>query len=123
MKEKIIIISSAYLLLLSFIACNPGTTSDNKPISQDSATIAKGEVSFNQNCSGCHNFRQDGIGPQLSGLSAKVSADWIQHFIKNPKDVINSGDERARQLYKKYKVIMPSFATLSDDKVNEIIAF
>ena len=124
MKKKILIISTAALLQLYFFSqCNSGTSPDNSSISTDSATIAAGEASFNQHCSGCHNFRQDGIGPQLGGLTTKVSADWIQHFIKNPQQIISSGDERARQLFNKYKVVMPSFAALKDDEVNAIIAF
>src|SRR5205823_2189598 len=71
----------------------------------------------------CHNFRQDGIGPQLGGLTTKVSAAWIEHFIKNPQQIISSGDERAEQLFKKYKAVMPSFTTLKEDEVNSIIAF
>ena len=103
MKKGMLIISIAVLLLLYFSSCNSGTSLDNSAISTDSATIAAGEASFNQNCSGCHNFRQDGIGPQLGGLTTEVSADWIQHFIRDPKKMIESGDERARQLFKKYK--------------------
>ena len=37
--------------------------------------------------------------------------------------MIESGDERAQQLFKKYKVAMPSFATFTDDEMNGIIAF
>jgi len=89
---------------------------DNSSISADSATIAAGEASFNKNCSGCHNFRHDGIGPQLGGITTEVNADWIQHFIKNPQQVISSGDERAQQLFNKYKkTVMPSCATLEYD--------
>ncbi|MEJ7681978.1 MAG: cytochrome c [Segetibacter sp.] len=123
MKKRFIVILSAVLLLLYFNACNSGRSAGNSSISSDSATIAKGEASFNQHCSGCHNFRQDGIGPQLGGLTTKASADWIQHFIKDPQKVINSGDQHAQQLYKKYKVMMPSFAALTDDELNGIISF
>ena len=92
-------------------------------ISTDSATIAKGKASFYQNCSGCHNFKQDGIGPALGGITDSVSIDWIQHYIRDPKKMIESGDVRTQQLIKKYKVAMPSFASFTDDKINEIIAF
>ena len=85
MKKGILIISSAVLLLLYFNSCNSGTSLDDSSISKDSATIAAGEASFTQHCSSCHNFRQDGIGPQLGGLTTEVSADWIQHFIRDPK--------------------------------------
>lgn len=123
MIKNYLLISTAVLLLLSCVACNSGQSADNSSIPSDSATIAKGEVSFNKNCSGCHNFRQDGIGPQLGGLTTKVSVAWIQHFIKDPQKVITSGDERGQQLYKKYKVFMPSFAVLKDEELNAIIAF
>lgn len=89
----------------------------------DSATIAKGEATFNQYCIGCHNFRQDGIGPQLGGLTTKVSADWIKQFIKDPQKVIDSEDERASQLVKKYKVVMPAFSAFTNNDLNAIVAF
>lgn len=123
MKKNILFILSTVLLLLTVSAFNSGTSADNSSNSADSATIAKGEAIFNRHCSGCHNFRQDGIGPQLGGLTTKVSANWIKQFIKDPKQVINSGDERAQQLYKKYKVMMPSFPAFKDDELNAIIAF
>ncbi len=123
-KIILLIITTATLLQLYFFSsCNSRTAVDTSSIPTDSATIAAGEASFNQYCSGCHNFRQDGIGPQLGGLTTKVSADWIQHFIKNPQQIISSGDERARQLVNKYKVAMPSFAALKDDEVNAIVSF
>ena len=122
-KTALIIVIAALLQILLFSRCKSGTSVDNSSISTDSATIVAGETSFNQNCSGCHNFRQDGIGPQLGGLTTKVSADWIGHFIKNPQQIISSRDERAKEMIKKYRVVMPSFPALKDNDVNAIIAF
>ncbi len=96
MNKTILVLTSAIFLSSYFTACN-SASADNNFISTDSATIAKGKVLFNQQCSGCHNFRQDGIGPQLSGLTAKVSFNWILDFIKNPQQLISSKDERAHQ--------------------------
>ena len=110
-------------MLIFFLSCKNGNSGDRNLISADSASIASGEKAFNQHCSGCHNFSQDGIGPQLSGITTKVSADWILHFIKNPQQVISSGGERGRQLFKKYKTLMPSFSTLKETDLNAIIAF
>src|SRR6266487_5108603 len=115
MKKGILIFSSAVFFQLNFNSCNNNTSMDNNSISKDSATIAAGEASFTKNCSGCHNFRQDGIGPHLGGLTAEVPVDWIQQFIRDPKKMIESGDMRAKQSFKKYKVSMPSFAALKDD--------
>ncbi len=122
MKKRLLIIPGAFLILLYFASCNSGTSVDHSSIATDSVTIAVGEIAFNQHCSGCHNFRQDDIGPQLGGLTTEVSADWIEHFIKNPQQIITSGDKRAQELFKKYKVVMPSFASLREEEVNSIIA-
>ncbi|MEP7110576.1 MAG: PQQ-dependent sugar dehydrogenase [Ferruginibacter sp.] len=123
MKKCILIISLAVLLLLYFTSCNSGPALDTSSISTDTATIAKGEASFIQYCSSCHNFRQGSIGPQLGGLTDSVATGWIRHFIRDPMKIIESGDLRAQQLFKKYKVAMPSFAGFTDDEVNGIIAF
>jgi glucose/arabinose dehydrogenase/mono/diheme cytochrome c family protein len=125
MKKRILIITSfAFSLPWLFSSCDTGPSIDNSSISTDSTVIAAGEASFNNNCSSCHNFTQDAIGPALGGLTTVVPADWIQHFIKNSQQVISSGDERAQQLFNKYKkAVMPSFATLKDDEVNALIAF
>lgn len=104
-------------------SCGSKQSSENESISTDSVTIANGEAVFNQDCSSCHGFVQDGIGPQLGGVTASVTPEWIRTFVKDPKKVIDSGDEHAKSLYEKYKAIMPSFAHLQDDKLNQIIAF
>ncbi len=123
MHKRILVIISAVLLLWYANACNSAMSANTAPAFSDSATIAKGESVFNQYCTGCHNFRQDGIGPQLGGLTTKVSAEWIRQFIQNPQKMIESEDERAIQLLKKYKVVMPAFSALSNNDLNAVVAF
>ena len=121
---KNLLLSAGILVVIScFTSCHSGTNSAADVITADSLVIAMGNTVFHQHCSGCHNFRQDGIGPQLGGLTSQVSVDWIKHFITDSKKVIESGDERARQLVKQYKAEMPSFAAFTDDELNGIIAF
>lgn len=122
-EKRIVIVAVVVLVLVYFFSGCGSDTSVDDPFAADSLTIAKGEASFNQNCSGCHNLRRDGIGPDLSGLTSKVSADWIRHFIKNPQMVLASGDERAKDLMSKYKTLMPSFASMPDEELKAIIAF
>ena len=113
-----------HLFICVFLSsCNPGSLSDDSAIAKDSVTIAAGEVSFNRNCSGCHNFRQDAIGPQLSGVTGKRSVDWLVRYIKNPQEVISSGDKDAQDLLKQYKIVMPSFGYLPDSEIHALIAF
>jgi len=123
MKKGLPAISVCFLLLINLSSCDSDNSVDKNPISSDTAVISKGKNTFTQYCSGCHNFRQDGIGPQLGGLTSVVSPDWIQHFVQNPKIIIESGDQRARELFKKYKVLMPGFPTLKDDTMVGIIAY
>ncbi len=122
-KIGILIISIAVIIILYFNSRNSATSFNNSTISSDPATIVKGEAFFIRNCSGCHNFRNDGIGPQLGGLTDSISIEWIKHFIRDPKKTIESGDRRAQQLFIKYKAVMPSFAGFTDDELNSIIAF
>lgn len=118
--ERIVILFFFYA-----IACNSVGENRNgsNNIIVDTALIAKGEISFENNCASCHNFRQDGIGPQLSGITTKVSAEWLHAFIKDPAGVIASGDQYAVKLHEKYKAMMPSFAALDDKVIDAIIAF
>lgn len=115
-----VLLSAAWLLS----SCTHSKSSDTSgDIAADTAAIQKGQTIFAQQCGACHNFRQDGIGPQLGGITSIVSAEWIKNFIKDPKLTIESGDERAHQLYEKYKTIMPSFGSFSDEELNNVVAF
>ena len=122
MQIRIFVSLIVLSLLFNLCSCKSGTSS-NDSIATDSVTIAAGEKSFTINCSGCHNFRQDAIGPQLSGLTNDVSAEWIQRFVKDPQQLINSNDAHAVQLHEKYKTVMPSFSWLKEDEIKNLIAF
>ena len=120
-KEKLLLFTLA--IITSLTACHFTDNANEEAITTDSAVVANGEVLFTKNCSGCHNFFQDAIGPQLSGLTTEVSKKWLAGFISDPQKTINSGDARAVGLYKKYRVTMPSFSLLGDSAINAVIAF
>ena len=121
MKTRIILLFN-FLLLVCLYACTI-TSSDSTSITTDSLTIVKGQITFAQNCSSCHNFKQDGIGPHLGGLTKTVPVDWIKDFIKDPKSIIESQDKRAVMLQTKYKTIMPSFSSYTSEQLQELVAF
>ncbi len=115
---------AALFTAFALSSCNTGTPDDKTGYAADSATIALGEATFNQNCSGCHNFKQDGIGPQLSGVTGRLPKEWLLHFIKNSQQVIASGDKQANQLFAAYKkAVMPPFDALSDGQLDAVLAF
>ncbi len=89
----------------------------------DSTQIVNGEKHFELYCGACHNFKMDGIGPNLSGIFEELSQEWVKSFIKNPQEKIDLKDKRALAQYKKFKAIMPSFDYLAENELNEILAF
>jgi len=121
MKKIILFIFTSIFAVVIFNACT--SSSEKNKISTDPSKIASGEIVFNTYCSGCHNFRQKGIGPQLSNITTIESAEWIYNFIKDPQSILRSSDKHAQELYHEYKTAMPSFKTLNDSDINNIIAF
>lgn len=122
MKKILLYTAGIFLLAVYILSCNSPASNKNS-IAAGAANITNGAHLFNQYCSGCHNFRQKDIGPQLSGITKEVSVEWLQNFIRNPQRIIQSGDVHADSLYDQYKTTMPSFASLSDDDIHNIIAF
>jgi mono/diheme cytochrome c family protein len=91
--------------------------------SSDSTQIKLGKDLFETNCASCHSFNQDGIGPQLGGVTQQVSADWITKFIKNPQAFIDQKDARAVAQFKKFKAMMPAFDYLEEAEIKSLLAF
>ncbi|WP_057937186.1 PQQ-dependent sugar dehydrogenase [Algoriphagus resistens] len=92
-------------------------------ISSDSEQIQAGKLLFENNCSTCHSFQQNGIGPNLSGVTHNVETAWVKNFIKDPSKIIASGDPRALRLVEKYKAHMPPFAGFSEEELDALMAY
>lgn len=122
--RTVILHPAAWIVFLGmwFTSCNSNRTHESD-IRTDSASIARGKSLFDENCSACHNFKQDGIGPQLGGVTREVPAEWLKNFVTNPEAVIESGDQRAQKLLARYKTLMPSFAHYPDESLNDLIAY
>lgn len=113
-------------LFLFFFQITTFSFAKNKERSSilDSVSIAKGQILFTQNCTSCHQIRTDGIGPRLSGITSVTSPAWVKKFIKNSQDVIAAGDERATQVFLKYKkAIMPSYSHLQETELDAIVDY
>jgi mono/diheme cytochrome c family protein len=122
MKKKPVSIIVFGLICISFFSsCGTGTPKDFIP--SDSLSISQGKELFQSKCSSCHNFKQDGIGPDLSGITLTDSVSWLEEFIRNPKTIVTSGDAHAKALLEKFHVIMPSFDSLSDVQVDQLLSY
>ncbi len=84
------------------------------------ALAQNGEILFENYCSTCHNFKNDGIGPQLGGLAEVMTKPGIRRFIENPQEVIDSGNQRAQEQFAKFKLYMPPFDHLSSAELDAI---
>lgn len=121
MKKNVLIVSLITVtLFLGACSANKSGTAD---IPTDSTSIASGKLIFSENCSACHDFERDGIGPQLGGITAKASPDWIRNFVKDPQAKIESEDERSQKLFARYKTVMPAFSHFTEDEMTELLAY
>jgi cytochrome c2 len=111
----------ACFVLICVLSCGHGKTSNF--ISTDSLSIAGGQSLFQRNCSSCHGFRHDGIGPNLSGITETDSVRWLREFIRSPKTMANAGDEHTKKLLTGYPTLMPSFTGLKDEELDQLIAY
>jgi cytochrome c2/ribosomal protein L24E len=124
MNKQIVVLIVLVALMAGTTGCGNNNNTAQGIISSDTASIARGETSFNKNCRGCHNFKQDGIGPQLSGITTVAKAGWLMRFIKNSQQLIAAGDTAAMASFTKYKkAVMPSFEKLPDDELQSILSF
>ncbi|CCG98180.1 cytochrome c class I [Fibrella aestuarina BUZ 2] len=86
-------------------------------------TVANGETLFEAKCASCHNFKQDGIGPQLGGLKGVVDAQYLDQFIKSPKAMIDSRVARAYDKFRKFRTVMPNFNYLEQREIDQLVAY
>jgi mono/diheme cytochrome c family protein len=69
-----------------------------------SAQIIPPDLLFTRQCSSCHTIgKGDLIGPDLKGVTARHDRAWLLRFIRSSREVIESGDETATTLFKRYK--------------------
>ena len=125
--KKIILFSCTVLVLIMY-ACSGGTNNSNDKASEDNATATavskydphRGEGKFdhvdvspalnttmadagkkvyNIKCAACHKLTDEKlVGPGWSGVTKKLSAEWIMNFITNPDVMIDKDPEVQAQL-------------------------
>jgi mono/diheme cytochrome c family protein len=107
-------------ILVSMLSCGPEQSTNT--IATDSVSITQGQLLFQTNCSGCHNFRHDGIGPNLSGITETHSVSWLKEFIRSPRTILDSETDQAKKLLADYHSVMPSFTTLKEEELDQLIS-
>lgn len=90
--------------------------------SSDPVVLERGKTLFLQQCSPCHALTQDGFGPPLGGITSLLNEARLIAWVRDPAKVIDSGDARAGALFRRYGLIMPTFAHLTPPDVSAILA-
>lgn len=68
-----------------------------------------GEATFQAKCIGCHTVGRGAlVGPDLQGVTARQSREWLLNWIVAPDQLIARGDPIALELIKQYPVQMPN---------------
>ncbi len=121
---------AALSLLPLGASCGPVTpreTVANETLADQYATdelsIQHGMELFNTHCASCHNFSGAEIGPSLSGVTSEVGKQWLETYLHNPTAMIQGGDERAAELFGRYKLYMPSFPQIKGDDLEHLLGF
>ena len=89
----------------------------------DETQASKGKSLWTaRGCTGCHSFGKRGAGPDLVGVEQRRSLEWLQHWLKDTKGMLES-DSAAKALLEEYKgVKMPQFK-LTDAEIDALIHY
>lgn len=90
----------------------------------DDASARGGERIFQAMCTPCHTIGHGKrVGPDLKGVTAIRSHEWLEKFISTPDRVLAGGDPVANRLVKEYGgIAMPNLG-LSRAQVEALLGF
>lgn len=94
-------------------------------IPMDQQSIDNGRKIYEEECSRCHLFGEQKLGPSLASITDKRPTGWLLGFIQNSQAFIQSGDDPyARYLFQQYNhMVMPEFQHLTEQERLDILAF
>lgn len=129
-RKKLLTLSAIAILSLIAVSCSDGETpfatvgptatssGQGQPTPTSDAPAGgdavNGEALFASNgCSACHSTGSDAVvGPGLSGIGERGDA-YLFESIKSPSATVAEG----------FDPLMPSFPALSDEEINDLVAY
>lgn len=85
---------------------------------------AAGKALFNANCAACHKLYNRATGPALYNVTERRDREWLYQWIKNNKELRDSGDPEAIAIYEEYgQTAMNAFPQLTNADIDDILAY
>jgi cytochrome c551/c552 len=87
---------------------------------------AKGEAVFKSaGCGGCHKIDGRMTGPALGPIISSDTDDkWLTSWIHDSQGLVKAGDPKAKKIFDEFsQSVMPSFPSLSEGDVADILAY
>jgi len=109
------------LVLLGALLAGAATLAQASPLGQ---SAEEGQALFQAKCAACHTIGGGTlVGPDLQGITARRSRDWLVRWIKEPDKMLAEGDALATQLLQEFNNIpMPNLA-LTDAQVAAVLTY
>jgi heme/copper-type cytochrome/quinol oxidase subunit 2 len=114
--------------IVSFVAAAllaaAGDAAATEADAQPAAPSAEGRLLFEQKCTACHTIGQGvRIGPDLQGVTARRSREWLLRFVAAPDQLIAAKDPIVTPLVKQFNQIqMPNLA-LTEGEVRQLVDY
>ncbi len=88
----------------------------------DESKVEQGKALFqSKGCSACHAFGRRISGPDLAGVTHRLTADWMEQQILHP-EIMTKTDPISHQLFATYALQMPNQG-LTPDEARAVIEY
>jgi mono/diheme cytochrome c family protein len=102
-------------VLFSFGTANAQAAND--------ALVKRGKTLWqNRGCAGCHGIGKKNAGPDLQGVTARLSKEWLHRWLKDTEGMLAS-DSTAQAMLEEWKGMRMPGQKLSDQEIDAILAF
>jgi cytochrome c2 len=83
-----------------------------------------GATTFEKSCYSCHSIGGgDKQGPDLKGVTARRTREWIKKFIPSPATAKSTGDPTAVDLFRRFSPQVMPDQPLSPEQIEEVLQF
>ncbi len=87
----------------------------------NAAMATEGEAIFTAKCTACHKIGKRYIGPDLTGITARRTPEWIMNMILNPVEMV-ANNEIAKKLLAEYNAPMAN-QNLTEEEARKVLEF